>query len=58
MLGKSALLQQEVWWSNMSPSEVCQLISGFVESKPSCTFTTTEILTLILIGHISTEDTS
>lgn len=49
LFGKSALLQQEVWWSNMSSDKVCPLISGFVQLKPSSTFTTTEILALILI---------
>lgn len=35
LFGKSALLQQEVWLSNMSSNKVCQLISGFVQLKSS-----------------------
>lgn len=58
LFGKSALLQQEVWWSNMSSDKVCQLISGFVQLKRSSAFTTTEILALILIDQISNEVTS
>lgn len=50
--------QQEVWWSNLSSDEVCQLISGFVQPKPSSAFTAPKIMSLILIDHISKEVTS
>lgn len=58
LFGTSTLLQQEVWWPNMSSDKACQLISGFVQLQPSSAFTTTEILALILIDHISKEVTS
>lgn len=42
----------------MSSDKIHQLISGFVESKLSSTFITTEILALVLIEHICKEITS
>lgn len=50
--------QQEVWWSNLSSDEACQLISGFVQPKPSSAFTAPKIMSLILIDHIFKEVTS
>ena len=58
LFGTPALLQQEVWWSNMSSDKVHRLISGFVQTKPSSAFITTEILALVFIDHISKELTS
>lgn len=57
LFGTSAPLQQEIWWSNMSSDKIRQLISGFVQSKLSSIFITTEILALVLIDHISKEIT-
>ena len=42
----------------MSSDKIHQIISGFVESKLSSTFITTEILALVLIEHICKEITS
>lgn len=42
----------------MSSDKVHQLISGFVQTKPSSAFITTEILALVFIDHISKELTS